>query len=54
MAWSSCVGIGNDRPDSFDILFIAAFVDNLGTGLRGQNERAGLGPTVTENDAFGD
>lgn len=54
VARSSCVGIGNDRPDSFNILFIATFADDFGTGLGRQNERASLGPTVTENDAFSD
>lgn len=54
MAWGSCVGIGNNGPDSFDILFIAALTDDFGTRLGGQDKCASLGPTVTENDAFSD
>lgn len=52
MAWSSCIGVGNDRPDGLNVLFIPALANDFGTRLRWQDKRASLGPTVTENDAF--
>lgn len=54
MTWSSCVGVGDDRPDGFDVLLLTAFADNFGAGLRREDQCASLGPTVAEDDAFSD
>lgn len=53
MTWGSCIGIGNDGPDGFNILFLAGLADENRARLGRENERAGLGPTITKDDALG-
>lgn len=54
MTRRSCVGVGNNRPDGFNIALFAALVDYFGAGFRGEDECAGLGSTIAKDNAFSD
>lgn len=50
MARSIRVGIGDDGPNSLNVLFLV-FAE-FGTLLRRQNEGSSLGTTISKDDAF--
>lgn len=54
MARGSCVGLGDNRPNCFNIAFLAILADKSGAGLGGEDERASLGSAIAKDDAFGD